>query len=257
MNKSLRDKAIELAKRHLPPETRNWVVRQQKRFHLQWPPVGVVRFGSFRRVTPISPVFALDRGLPIERYYIEKFLAKYSNDVRGHALELGDDTYIRKFGGDRVENVDVLGVVDGPGITLVADLTCADHIPSNTFDCIIFTQSLQMIYDMRAALGHLYRILRPGGVLLLTSHGISKIGRRLGRDAWGEYWHLTTQSVERLMAETFPDGSVEVGSYGNVLAAMCELHGLASEELKTDELDYHDPDFEVIVTARAVKSRDL
>jgi hypothetical protein len=257
LNKSLRDKAIELAKRHLPAETRNWVVRQQKRFHLQWPPVGVVRFGSFRRVTPISPVFALDRGLPIERYYIEEFLAQYSDDVRGHALELGDDTYIRKFGGDHIEKTDVLGVVDGPGITLVADLTCADHIPSNTFDCIIFTQSLQMIYDMKAALRHLYRILRPGGVLLLTSHGISKIGRRLGRDDWGEYWHLTTQSTERLMAETFPDGSIEVGSYGNVLAAMCELHGLASEELKSDELDYHDPDFEVVVTARVVKSHDL
>lgn len=257
MNKSLRDKAIELAKRHLPPETRNWVVRQQKRFHLQWPPVGVVRFGNFRRVTPISPVFALDRGLPIERYYIEKFLAKHSNDVRGHALELGDDTYIRKFGGDRIEKVDILGVVGGPCITIVADLTCGDHIPPNTFDCIIFTQSLQMIYDMKAALHHLYRILKPGGVLLLTSHGISKIGRRLGRDNWGEYWHITTQSAEKLMAEFFPNGSVEVDSYGNVLAAMCELHGLASGELKTDELDYHDPDFEVIVTARAVKPRDF
>lgn len=257
MNKSLRDKAIDLAKRYLPPDARNWVVRQQKRFHLQWPPVGVLRFGSFRRVTPISPVFALDRGFPIERYYIEKFLTKYSNDVRGHALELGDDSYIRKFGGDRIEKTDILGVVDGPGITLVADLTNADHIPSNTFDCIIFTQSLQMIYDMKAALRHLYRILKPGGVLLLTSHGISKIGRRLGRDDWGEYWHITTQSAEKLLAETFPDGSIEVGSYGNVLAAMSELHGLASEELKPDELDYHDPDFEVIVTARAVKSRDL
>jgi ubiquinone/menaquinone biosynthesis C-methylase UbiE len=110
-----------------------------------------------------------------------------------------------------------------------------------------------MIYDMRAALKHLYRILKPGGVLLLTSHGISKIGRRLGRDAWGEYWHITTQSAERLFAETFPSAEVEVGSYGNVLTAMCVLHGLASEELSPRELDHVDPDFEVIVTVRAVK----
>lgn len=253
MSKSLRDKAIEMAKRHLPASTRNWVVRQQKRFHLQWPPVGVVRFGSFRRVTPISPVFALDRGIPIERYYIDKFLTRHADDVRGHALELGDDTYIQKYGAGRVDQVDILGVVDGPGITLVADLTCADHIPSDSFDCIIFTQSLQMIYDMRAALAHLYRILKPGGVLLLTSHGISKIGRRLGRDDWGEYWHLTTQSTERLLEEFFPADSLEVGSFGNVMSAMCELHGLACGELKTEELDYLDPDFEVIVTARAVK----
>jgi len=251
---SPRDRAIALAKRYLPPGMRNWVVRQQRRFHLQWPPAGVVRFGSFRRLTPISPVFALDRGFPIERYYIEKFLARYSGDVRGHVLELGDDRYIRKYGGERVTKADILGVTDGPGITIVADLVRADHIPSDTFDCIIFTQALQMIYDMKSALRHLERILKPGGVLLLTSHGISKIGRRLGRDDWGEYWHLTTQSVTMLMEEMFPGADVEVDSCGNVLTAMCALHGLASEELHAAELDHHDPDFEVIVTARVVKA---
>ena len=250
---SVRDRAVELAKRYLTPETRNWVVRQQKRFRLQWPPAGTVRFGSFRRLTPISPIFGLDRGLPIERYYIEKFLAANGADVKGRTLELGDPYYTRKFGGDRVTTADVLSVVEGDGVTIVADLTCADHIPSDSFDCIIFTQALQMVYDMNACMHHLHRILKPGGVLLLTTHGISKIGRRLGRDPWGEYWHLTAQSTERLMGEHFKGGQVEVGTFGNVFTAMCELHGLASEELKREELDYRDPDFEVIVTARCVK----
>ncbi len=250
---SIRDQSINLAKKLLPPEFRNWVVQQQRRFHLQWPPVGVVRFGSFRRLTPISPIFAIDRGLPIERYYIEKFLSDNESDIRGRSLEMGDDFYIQKFGRERVDKIDVLNVVESPHATIVADLTCADHVPSNSFDCIIFTQSLQMIYDMNAALKHLHRMLKPGGVLLLTSHGISKIGRRLGRDNWGEYWHITTQSAERLFAETFTNADIQVGSYGNVLTAMCALHGLASEELSPKELDNLDPDFEVIVTVRAVK----
>ncbi len=251
--KSLRDQIINLAKKLLPPEFRDWVVSQQRRFHLQWPPVGTLRFGSFRRVTPISPIFAIDRGLPIERYYIEKFLTENATDIRGRSLEMGDDFYIQKFGKERVDKVDVLSVVESPHATIIADLTCADHIPSNSFDCIIFTQSLQMIYDMQTALNHLYRILRPGGVLLLTSHGISKIGRRLGKDKWGEYWHITSQSAERLFADTFPNAEVQVGSYGNVLAAMCALHGIASEEISSKELDHVDQDFEVIVTVRAVK----
>ena len=250
---SLRDRLIGTAKRVLPPSVRDWVVRQQRRLHLQWPPVGVVRFGSFRRLTPISPIFAIDRGLPIERYFIEKFLSANASDIRGRSLEMGDDFYIQKFGKGRVEKIDVLNVVESPHATIVADLTCADHVPSNSFDCIIFTQSLQMIYDMNAALKHLYRILKPGGVLLLTSHGISKIGRHLGRDKWGEYWHITTQSAERLFAETFSNADVQIGSYGNILTAMCSLHGLASEELSPKELEYVDPDFEVIVTVRAVK----
>ncbi|GAX60451.1 methylase [Candidatus Scalindua japonica] len=250
---SFRDCIINLAKAMLSPEVRNWVVRQQKRFHLQWPPAGTVRFGSFRRLTPISPIFAIDRGFPIERYYIEKFLSERSSDIRGHALEMGDDFYLRKFGGNRIEKIDVLSVVQSPNATIVADLTCSNHLPSNTFDCIILTQTLQMIFDVKAALKHLHRILKPGGALLLTSHGISKIGRRLGRDNWGEYWHITTQSAERLFLENFPDAEIQVNSYGNVLTAMCSLHGLSSEELSTEELNHVDPDFEVIVTVRAVK----
>ena len=155
-----------------------------------------------------------------------------------------------------LDQIDILHAVEGnPQATIVADLTCADHIPSNTFDCIILTQSLQMIYDLKAALRHVYRILKPGGVLLLTSHGISKIGRRLGRDDWGEYWHLTTQSAQALFRETFPGAEVRVGCYGNVLSAVGALHGLATDELTPKELDYIDPDFEVLITVRAAKER--
>ncbi len=251
---SLRDRAIALAKHYLTPGTRNWVVHQQRKFGLQWPRVGSVSFGDFYRTNPISPIFGLDRGFPVDRYYIERFLDKHRTDVRGRCLELGDATYIKKFGDDRVTGIDVLHVVPGdPEATIVADLTCADHIRADTFDCIIFTQGLQMIYDMRAALRQLHRILRPGGVLLVTSHGISKIGRRLGRDPWGEYWRITTQSAERLFAETFPGARIDVGSYGNVLAAVCALHGMVSDEIGKPELDHYDPDFEVIVTIRAQK----
>ena len=251
---SLRDRTIALAKRLLPPSVRNAVVRVQRRLHLQWPPVGTVRFGSFRRLTPISPIFALDRGLPIERYYIERFLERHSSDVAGRAMEMGDDTYLRRFGGDRVVQTDIFSYVESPTATIVGDLTSADHIPSDTFDCIVFTQTLQMIYDMHAALRHLHRILKPGGVLLLTSHGISKIGRHIGRDGWGEYWHISTEAARSLFAETFPGAHIEVESQGNVLSAMCALHGLAAEELTQRELDHVDRDFQVIVTVRAVKA---
>jgi hypothetical protein len=38
-----------------------------------------------------------------------------------------------------------------------------------------------------------------------------------------------------------------------VLTAIAFLRGLAAEELKREELDYHDPDYELIITVRAVK----
>jgi SAM-dependent methyltransferase len=251
---SLRDAAIHGAKRYLRPSVRDWVVRQQRRYNIHWLRVGSIRFGDLYRTTPVSPIFGLDRGFPIERYYIEKFLDRHRLDVRGRCLEMGDASYITKFGDDRVTRVDIMHVTSAnPAATIVADLTAADHVPSDSFDCIILTQTLQMIYDMKAALRTLHRILKPGGVLLLTSHGISRIGRRLGRDAWGEYWRLTTQSAERLFAETFAGAEVHVGSYGNVLASCCTLHGIVADEIAPADLDYCDPDYEVIVTVRAKK----
>lgn len=243
-----------VAKAALPVEVRRWVRAQQRRYRAQWPQTGTVRFGSLRRVTPISRVFGLDRGLPIDRYYIERFLFAHRLDIRGHVLEIGDDFYTREFGGARVSKSDVLHVVEGnPKATIVADLTCADHVPADAFDCIILIQTFQMIYDVRPALRHLYRMLKPAGVLLLTSHGISKIGRREGIDPWGEYWRLTTQSARRLFQEFFPASHLSVKVSGNVLAAMAFLHGLAAEELGREELDYLDPDYEVLIKVRAVK----
>ncbi len=244
---------LAVARRLLPEKLRRQLVELQRRRRLQWPRSGNVDYGDFARTSPISRVFGLDRGQPIDRYYIEKFLEAHRSDIRGRCLEMGDATYIHRFGTD-VGHIDIMHYVEGnPDATIVGDLTDAPHIPSNTFDCIIFTQSLQMIYDLKAALRTLYRILAPGGVVLITSAGISKIARRLGEDDWGEYWHLTTQSASALMDETFPEAEVRVASYGNVLSTVCYLHGLAAQELPAEKLDHQDRDFEMIVTIRAQK----
>jgi SAM-dependent methyltransferase len=240
----------------LPAPARHWLRAEFQRLTVR-PPVGSVRFGDLRRLKPISRVFGFDRGLCIDRYYIENFLAKHAEDIRGHVLEIGDDTYTRRFGGDRVARSDVLHVQEGnPKATIVADLTCADSIPSDTFDCIIFTQTLQFIYDVRAAIRHLHRILKPGGVLLATFPGISQISR-YDMDRWGDYWRFTTLSARMLFEEVFPSGNVTVRAYGNVLAAVAFLHGLSAEELRREELDYHDPDYELIITLRALKPREV
>ncbi len=252
---SLSHQLINFAKWVLPPSMGHWLVKQQRRFRLQGIRTGTVDFGDLRRTTPISRVFGFNRGLPIDRYYIEKFLASNSADIKGRVLELGDSFYTNKFGGDKVTIKDVLHVVEGnPDATIIADLTDADHIPSDQFDCIIFTQSLQMIVDFRTALNTLHRILKPGGVVLFTTAGLSKIARRIGIDDWGEYWHFTTQSAEIIFQDAFPKGSTATRSYGNVLAATAYLHGLAAEELTNEELDQLDLDFECLVTVRAKKS---
>jgi SAM-dependent methyltransferase len=215
-------------------------------------PVGKVDFGSLRRVNPISPVFGYDRGKPVDRFYIENFLAYHAEDIQGRVLEIGDDSYTQEFGGEQVTVSDVLHVTEGnPQATIVADLSSADHIPSDTFDCIIFTQTLHFIYDVRSAIQTLHRILKPEGVLLTTFPGISQIAQ--GR--WGkqQYWAFTHLSAKRLFEERFPVSNVEVEAHGNVLTAISFLHGLAAEELREQELKRRIRGYEVLITVRAVK----
>jgi glycosyltransferase involved in cell wall biosynthesis len=217
------------------------------------PSVGHVRFGDLRRLTPISRVFGFDRGTPVDRYYIEAFLGRHAADVRGRTLEIGDDTYTRRFGGERVEQADVLHAHAGnPSATFVGDLAGANDLPPNAFDCIVLTQTLHLIYDLDAAVATLYRILKPGGVLLATVPGISQIEDGEWGDTW--YWSLTVRSARRLFGERFAEGTLAVEAHGNVLAAVAFLHGVAAEELTRTELDACDPLYPMLITVRAQKA---
>ncbi len=242
------------ARRALSEPTRRWIrARLDGR---EWaPPVGLVRFGSLRRLTPISREYGFDRGTPVDRYYIEKFLARHAADVAGRVLEIKDDGYTRRFGGARVWTSDVLCLeADDPHATIVGDLTSADHVPSGAFDCAIVTQTLQLIYDVRAALATIHRILKPGGVLLATVPGMSQTSPHAD---WGDRWAwgFTRVSARGLVAEAFPGGTVEVETFGNVVSAIASLHGLSATELAPDELDHHDPEYQLSIGVRAVKAR--
>lgn len=215
-----------------------------------------INFGDFSRLTPVSRKFGCDRGSKsIARYYIDNFIEKNSYDIRGHVLEIGDSQYTKKWGGNRVSKCDVLNFTpDNPNATIIADLTKADDIGSNTFDCIILTQTFQCIYDYKSALFHAHRILKPGGVVLVTLSGISQISR-YDMDRWGEYWRFTSLSAKRIFSEFFPEDQITIETHGNVLAAISLLEGFASSELKQEDLDYSDPDYEIMLTIRAIKSK--
>lgn len=216
----------------------------------QRPRVGRVRFGDLRRTQPICREYGSARGRPVDRYYIENFLAEHGRLITGSVLEIGERTYTERFG-QGVTRSDMLHVSDGADATYVADLTDAPQVPSNTYDCIILTQTLQMIFDLRATVRTLYRLLAPGGVLLCTAPGISQVADPVWNSTW--YWSFTRLSMQRLFDTTFPPGNVDARAYGNVLSATAFLHGMAQDELRRSELDVVDPEYPVILTVAASK----
>jgi SAM-dependent methyltransferase len=235
-----------LARRRTTPEQ-----RAKLRRLAQWPPVGRVRLGSLKRTRPISRNYGWERGTPIDRFYIDAFLGDNKSAIRGRVLEIGDDEYTRKFGKDEVTTSDVLHAGPGnPQATIVADLADAPHIDGERFDCVICTQTLLLVYDVRSAVQTLHRILAPGGTALVTVPGVSRICRDEA-DEWGDYWRFTTDSATRLFADEFGAANTQTTAYGNVLAATAMLHGLAAEEIKKDKLHDRDRDFEVLIGVSA------
>jgi hypothetical protein len=205
------------------------------------------------RTEPMSRTFGFDRGKPVDRWYIERFLEEHAADVRGRVLEVAEPTYTQWYGGDDVTQSDVLYAAPGnPAATVVGDLTTGEGLPREAYDCFVMTQTLQVIYDVAAAVRGTREVLAPNGVLLATVPGISQISREDRRD-WGDWWRFTSDSARRLFAEAYGPENVELEAHGNVLSAACFLYGLAAEELSEEELAHRDPDFELLMTIRAVK----
>jgi len=204
-------------------------------------------------VRPKSDHWGWDRGTPVDRYYIERFLADHAGDVRGNVLEVKDDDYSKRYGHD-LARTDVLDIdPDNPQATIVADLATGDGIPESSFDCFVLTQTLQYIYDVRGAVAQCHRLLRPGGVLLVTVPTLSRIVH--GEGLQWDYWRFTAASCHRLFGEAFGGGNVAVRTHGNVLACTAFLRGVALQEIPRHKLDVNDPYFPLLVTVRAVKRR--
>ncbi len=230
------------------PERQRLLLRKQL---LRWSHPAFL--GTLRRTTPLSDNWGIERGTPVDRYYIERFLESCSKDIQGNVLEIKDSSYTKSFGSG-VSKVDVLDIdASNSAATIIADLSKADPIASESFDCFIFNQTLQLIYDFHAALRQSHRILRPGGVLLATVPGLCRVERAYAKS---DYWRFTTASCLALFGEVFGLENITVQAYGNVLTAIAFLSGMATEELSRRELDISDEHFPVIITVRAIKAKD-
>jgi hypothetical protein len=203
---------------------------------------------------PLSREFGADRGRPSDRWSIERFLARHRDDVRGRVLEVAERTYTDWYGDGTVTSSDILYAGDGlAAATVVGDLTTGKGLPSLAFDCFICTQTLQFIYDVGAAVRGTRDVLAPGGVLLCTVPALSQTSR-VDRQRWGDWWRFTSASVRRLLEDAYGAGNVTVAAHGNALVAASSLYGLAAEELDPADLEDDDDEYEVLITARAVRA---
>jgi len=201
-----------------------------------------LRWASMRRTAPLSR-WGFDRGTPIDRWYIERFLNDNRDRVRGRTLEVLEDLYASWLGADTVEILDI--DASNPAATIVGDLCAPDTLPEASFDAIVLTQTLQFLPDPRQALSHLIAALRPGGTMLVTVPALSRVANGTDR------WRWTPLGLEELSSGL--GCSASVSGLGNGLACRAFLMGLAAEDLAPAVLQTEDPTIPLIVTARLEK----
>ena len=201
---------------------------------------------------PLSDHAGFDRGTPLDRYYIESFLGQNQGSIRGTCLELLNDSYTIKYGGDRVMKNDVLDIdKNNKQATIIDDLRSLKTVKDGVYDCIILTQVFQFIDDLDASISECYRILKPGGTLLATLPSLSRIDVSSGID--GDYWRFTTASTDYLFKKKFHADKLSIKSVGNARSGIFFYAGLAVEDASRKTLVVNDPNFPLIITVRAIK----
>lgn len=216
------------------------------------------KWHNLRSLKPISSIFGFDRGTPIDRIYTDDFLSKNAHFIQGRVCEIAENTYTRAFGSNITQSEILHYTADNINATIIGDLTRYDSLPQGILDCFICTVTLNFIYDYKAAIKGIYYMLksnaeaRKPSVALVTVASLVQISR-YDYERWGDYWRFTDMGIKRDFEEVFGKGNVEVSTYGNILAAMAELQGIAAEELTPDEIFYNDPLYPIIITLVAKK----
>jgi SAM-dependent methyltransferase len=209
------------------------------------------RWGNLQRTHPFSDRYGFDRGTPVDRALMARFFAQHAELFCGHVLEVGDDTFVRVFRGDRVGAVDIVDIdEENPRATIVADLAAEGSLPAQRYDLVLIAQTLQYIPDTVAALRNCWQAVRPGGTLMVTVPSLSRLDPGVPA---GDLWRITPGGLEHMLRTAAPGASLKVCALGNLVAAVAFLEGIAAEELRSVDLATDDPRFPLIAAACASK----
>lgn len=200
------------------------------------------RWGNFRRTTPFSTYFGFDRGTPVDRYYLNKFLQANQSLIAGDVLEIQTTAYTRKFGRE-VRCAHSLDIDPQHEVTYTCDLASCDIVASNSYDCFLLPNTLQHLRYLEPALCNALRIIRPGGVILASACGFVPL-----IPDGPDYWRLSGEGWKEVAHRVWPGCEIHVESYGNCLVVLAAVMGLALEELDPHELELSDPRYPVLTT---------
>jgi len=207
----------------------------------------IPRWGNLRRVEPFSGIFGFDRGTPVDRFYLHRFLEANRSVITGRVLEVQVPSYTRTYG-QRVETSHTVDINPQFRATYTCDLADAPQITSDSYDCVLAPNTLQHVTDLPGVLRTILRVVKPGGYVLASVPALLPL-----IPDGDDYWRLSPAGWRRTLAREWAGGDVAVDGHGNCLTAIAAMHGLALEELTDEELRANDPRYPVLVTIKCRK----
>lgn len=210
-----------------------------------WPIVRWLRPLGWRRLRPLRD--GQSDGLSTIRYYWTDFLLRHRAEVRGRALEIGETSTIRLFGGDAVTAPEALDLAaHSPEVKVVADLSRADDVAPDQYDCFVNQFTTCVIYDIRAALYHALRLVKPGGTLLINFWCVDYYLHRgldmgTGAPLYMYHWFTPIQVHDLLQRLALTEKDYTLTVYGNLLTRLAFLLNIPARDFTPAELDHQDP----------------
>ena len=101
---------------------------------------------------------------------ILKKIKNYSHLIKGKVLDVGAGKSPYKLFFNNATEYITLDAADYPGIDIKADITKKIPCKNNSFDSVVCFQVLEHVKSPEKAVNEIYRVLKPGGFCLLTTH---------------------------------------------------------------------------------------
>lgn len=198
----------------------------------------VIDWGSLRRLMPVCGNFGFTRGWPVDRYYLDQYIAKISNLVTGNVLEVGvyvSDPMKKKF--PHSKSFHAVDVIKTDKVDYAGDIHERSLFSEGSFDTILCFNVLEHCKMPWVVVENMHHWVKKGGQVFC----MVPVTQRRHEDP-KDCWRILPQSLE-WMFKSF--SKAEIHCRGNPLTAVSALLGIPSDELSKKELDFDHPDYPV------------
>ena len=175
--------------------------------------VGRVRTPNWRFLAP-----QVYRGLSVNRALLHRQV-RDNVVVKGNVLDAGGghrQSYLAYMNVDDAESIVALDIRPGGSVSIRGSVTQMP-IKAETIDTVLCFNLLEHIYDHRAAVCELHRVMKPGAVL----YGWTPFALGVHGDPY-DYWRYTPDALQKLLHDVGLSG-IEIEACGDVFLSAYDL----------------------------------